>query len=106
MDIEQIKQFADTIKHCGDYGGLWVHEANDHVIWMAGDADFDTDEVNAGICTSWDDVINGFKSLGVEHVEIEAEWEPDESDGWKFVGRFGIDNWKESESFWEKHREC
>jgi uncharacterized protein (DUF3820 family) len=105
METEKLIEFANTIKHCGDYGGLWIDEPNNHVIWVAGDADFDEEEVKAGLCSSWDYVINGFKSLGIEHVEIEAEWEPDESEGWKFLGRFGIDNWREVEDFYSKRRD-
>jgi predicted phosphodiesterase len=72
MDIEKLKEFADTIKHCGDYGALWVDEANNHVIWVAGDADFDTDEVNAGICTSWDDVIVACTTVGELSVVLDS----------------------------------
>lgn len=101
MNIEKLKEFADTIKHCGDYGGLWLK--NNDIIWVAGDADFDEDEEHAGICSSVKYIEEGFYKLGADKVDIECEWEPDETDGWNFLGRFGIDNWKEASKFWENN---
>ena len=94
MDIEKVKEFASIIKHCGDYGELWV--SDDTVWWVAGDADFDPDEVEAGYCTDYDEIKKGFKSIeGVKTVEIEAECSPGEADGFTNLGKFGIDNWNE-----------
>ena len=92
MNIEKVKEFASTIKHCGDYGELWV--SNDTVLWVAGDGYFDSDEVELGLCTSYKDVENGFKSIeGVKFVEIEAEAGPDDNGEFTCLGKFGIDNY-------------
>ncbi len=93
MNIDKLKEFASTILHCGDYGELWVNESTGDVCWVAGDADFDADEVKAGVMTSWDNVIDGFLAVeGVNSVDIQAEGGPGE-DGYTNLGKFGIDNY-------------
>lgn len=101
MDIEKLKEFAATIKHCGDYGELFVNEQTKDVIWVAGDADFDPDEVEHGYCTGWDAILEGFKIDGVDTVNIEAESGPGEDEGYINLGRFGIDNWDELKDYYE-----
>lgn len=94
MEIEKIKKFANTIKHCGDYGELYINTGENGVFWVAGDADFEPGEVSAGVCSSEAYIINGFRELGVENITIEPEYGPEGSD-WVSLGKFGIDNWKE-----------
>jgi len=101
MNIEKLKEFAATIKHCGDYGELWVNEETKDVVWVAGDADFDIDEVDAGLCTSWDTILKGFKIDGVNSITIEAESGPGEEEGYIKLGKFGIDNWDEVSQFYK-----
>lgn len=105
MNIEKLKEFASTIKHCGDYGELWVNPELKEVWWVAGDADFDEDQVAAGICTGYDAIKEGFKIDGVDAVIIEAESGPwDEvGEGYVLLGKFGIDNWDEVKDFYQEH---
>jgi hypothetical protein len=105
MDIDKLKEFANTIKHCGDYGILWVNKDSKSVLWVAGDGDFTPEEVEAGLCTSYEDIKIGLSVEGVDHVIIEAESGPDEDDGWECLGSFGIDNWDEVKKYYEEiHR--
>lgn len=94
-------EFAKTIKHSFDYGQLYFREYDSSVVWIAGDADFDDEEVEAGIATSFEDIIEGFSKIeGVNDVEIECEYQPD--DDYKFLGQFGIDNYAESKALEKK----
>ena len=101
MDIDKLKAFADTIKHCGDYGYLYINEDEKSVWWVAGDGDFTPEEVEAGLSTSYEDIKAGFRIDGVDHVTIEAESGPVEDDGWTNLGKFGIDNWDEVKKYYE-----
>ena len=94
MKFDELIEYAKTIKHCGDYGELWINELTGGVWWVAGDADFDPDEVEKGYCTGDDDIRKAFLAMeGVTSVEIEAEYSPDGEEGWAFIGKFGIDNY-------------
>lgn len=95
MNIEEIKQFADTIRHCGDYGELWVNEGVGGVYWVCGDADGPEAEENH---TDFDDIENGFLAIeGVKTVEIEAECGPYNKEGWVCLGWHGIEMYQGKE---------
>lgn len=90
MNIEEIKRFANTIKHCGDYGELWVNEDIKTVVWVAGDADFEVEDGH----TSWQDVEAGFlRCDGVDIFEFGDEDSPGEHgrNNWICLGKYGIE---------------
>lgn len=72
IDMAELKRQANEIKHCGDYGNLFVNKSTGEVWWTAGDADGGDTET-----TSMDDIEKMLKSVkGVTKVEIEAEAYP------------------------------
>lgn len=94
INTKELIRFAETIKHCMDYGQLFVNQDEKKVCWVSGGADFDEEEVEAGACTGYDDIVAGFYAVkGVEDVEIMCEYGYDETEGWELLGQFGIDNY-------------
>lgn len=75
IDIEALKKSAAKIKHCGDYGHLFVNKSTNEVWWNCGDAD-GTDDT-----TSLDDIEKMLKVSGVKKVHIEAECNPSDNKG-------------------------
>jgi hypothetical protein len=99
IDIEGLKDFASTIKHCGDYGDLYVDRFEQTVYWVASDADFEPDEVEAGLATGSEAIKEGFlKVKGIKKVRIECENSPE---GVEHLGKFGIDNYEETSKYWD-----
>ena len=78
---DELIAFAETIKHCGDYGILFWNTITNTVHWVAGDGDGDVDEGH----TDLDDVERGFSAIeDVENVIIADEYFPDEEEsGWR-----------------------
>jgi hypothetical protein len=73
IDLRVLRSAARRIKHCGDYGRLFVQSGTGKVHWTAGDGD-DTAEISTIL-----------KVPGVTHVEIGDEWSPSEQEGWKRI---------------------
>jgi len=77
FDVEKLAAAAREIKHCGDYGRLFIKEGSADVFWTAGDADssdgFDDE----------DEIKHKLMAVdGVESVEVQAEATPDPDSGW------------------------
>ena len=102
MNYDKLKEFAATIKHCGDYGYLFANPTTKDVWWVAGDGDFNSELVDLGMATDSADIFKGFKIEGVDSVTIEAECSPNEDDGYLNLGKFGIDNWDEVNDFYQE----
>ena len=98
IDMEQLKSEASKIKHCGDYGHLFV-KSND-VWWCCGDADGSGDDDT----TTMDDIRSMLGSVpGVKKVTIEAECNPKEEEGWKKV-EFKEKKVNEGAEAWSKEK--
>ena len=77
VNMEQLKAAAKKIKHCGDYGKLFVNGSR--VYWMCADSD-GQDEY-----TPLEDIKTMLKEVdGVSEVDMESEAGPGE-DGWSEV---------------------
>lgn len=97
INTKELIRFAETIKHCMDYGYLYVNQTDGHVCWVSGGADFDEDDVEAGACTDYDAIVAGFSKVkGVKQVNIECEYGYDDDEDWVKLGQFGIDNYQET----------
>lgn len=85
IDIDALKSEAKKIKHCGDYGRLFINKNDNTVYWVAGDADGGTHEDPGHETTKMDDIAKMLKVKGVKEVKIEAESSPDEEDGYEEI---------------------
>jgi hypothetical protein len=102
--IGRLQAYAQTIKHCGDYGQTyWNHETG-VAFFVGGDSDGD---VTQGY-TDFDEIRERFAAVpGVTAVEIEAEWTPpgadqnvtrvedtdhEQTEGWVFISS-GIEHY-------------
>lgn len=76
VDLKQLKDAAKTIKHCGDYGLLYMNDKGD-VFWTCGDADGENGTHNE------DEIRDIFSKVdGIGKIEIEAECMPNDDDGY------------------------
>lgn len=67
--------FAETIRHGGDYGRLFISQEDKRLVWVGGDADFDEDQGY----TSYEAVEQGFQAIVPDwKVEIADEGYPDD----------------------------
>lgn len=82
-EVEQkLVDFAQTIKHCGDYGLLWWNSGRGSVVLTLGDGDGDPSHG-----TSFQDIKKGFKLIPeVKDVDIADEWYPEEKEGYRYLG--------------------
>lgn len=95
-----VSALADVV-HVGDYGSLWIHEAEKRVHLTMGDADGDTERG----CTSFEGIVTKvveavqpfwpeWMTTGGIHepgstLVIADEYDPDTSAGWKLVATIG-----------------
>ena len=79
LDLKKLKEVARSIKHCGDYGRLWLYD-NERVLWIGADSD-SNDEY-----TSEKEIKRMFLTVnGIRIVDIEAEGGNPTSDGWERI---------------------
>jgi hypothetical protein len=96
MDInelgQQLVEAAAEIKHCGDYGYLFLNKKTLEVYLTLGDADGDPD---CEVGTPFEDIKEMLSLEGVGLVTIEAESFPtddgESDDDWLALGQVGID---------------
>ncbi len=69
--MAKLKAAAKQIKHCGDYGNLYVNPSTREVWWCASDGDCD------GVLTSAEDIKRILKLPGIRKVTVEAEHSPE-----------------------------
>lgn len=82
IDMEALKSEARKIKHCGDYGRLFVNPKENTVYWVSGDADGGENDGT----TPMDEIKTMLGSVsGVNKVHIEAESSPGDDSGYAEV---------------------
>jgi len=79
-NLQLLKDIANTINHCGDYGRLFWNEKQQKVFWIAGDSDLNPYEDY----TSAEEIEEMFSKVPfVKTVEVEYEAGPyDDEAGW------------------------
>src|ERR1017187_10313610 len=103
--ITNIKNFAKTIKHCGDYGETFYNSKTKQIHWAGGDGDGYNDPetlpTDPEYLTPFEEIESGFMAIeGVDSVVIADEYFPGENDD---EDQNGIsDDWKEVYSSYEQ----
>ncbi len=96
MDInelgQQLVEAAAEIKHCGDYGHLFLNKKT-RAVWLTlGDADGDP---SCEVGTPFEEIIEMLTLEGVSSVTIEAEYDPtddgESNEEWLALGKVGQD---------------
>lgn len=83
IDVNALRAATRRIKHCGDYGKLYVQRETGKVHWTAADSDGPENGY-----TDTKEIKKILKLPGVTDVEIGDEWSPDEDEGWERLDLF------------------
>ncbi len=97
IDRDEVARVAKTIRHNGDYGDAYIHQADQVVHWTMADGDGYGGPNDEEQLTPESEIKKRFAAIpGVKKVVIGDEWSPKEENGWTRV-RFSVEQTPEND---------